>query len=188
LLSLLDQRQLVCLFFIVLVLLVLALLVNRKEAVESKHRTRGAKQKSRTCVYVDRSLVEQSGHHLRSNESLPDELIESQFVLVQETGYRVRRPQHRRWANRFVRVLGVLFRFVEDRFLGQVLSAELRPDIIANFTKRRVGNASRIGSHVGDQSDRAFFADLNAFVKPLRELHCLLHRKAELSRGFLLKL
>ena len=52
---------------------------------------------------------------------------------------------------------------------------------------RVVADARGIGTHVGDETDGAFLADLDAFIQPLRQHHGALHAEAQLARGFLLQ-
>src|SRR5215213_11923655 len=71
--------------------------------------------------------------------------------------------------------------------LGKIISAVLTVDVITNFPESSIGNARRVSSHVGDETDGTFGAKLNAFVKLLREHHRLLHCKTEFARSFLLQ-
>src|SRR5262249_10893509 len=54
--------------------------------------------------------------------------------------------------------------------------------------QRIVRDASRIGPHVRDQPDWTFFADVDALVESLGDLHRLANGEPQLSRGLLLKL
>ena len=89
--ALLDLRQLVLGLFVLFVLLVFALFVDRHEAVELDDRAGGAEQVTLARLDVNRRLVEYGRHHLRSNEALPDQLVERQLILAQEARHRVRR-------------------------------------------------------------------------------------------------
>src|SRR5262245_23130681 len=186
--ALLDLRQFRRALLVVFVLLVLAFLINREEAVELDHRACGAERVFLSGGDVDRGLIEDGGHHLRGDEPLPDKPVERQFVLLQIWRDLVRRAIGRSRADRLVRVLRVLLRAIVDRFFGQIFFAVLPDDEVADFRERALGDARRIGAHVGDQSDRAFAAEFDAFVQPLRDLHCFLGRKAQLARRLLLEL
>src|SRR5262249_29333528 len=118
--ALFDLRQFRRALIVVFVLFVLALLLNRGEAVELDHRAGGAERIFLAGGDVDRSLVEDGGHHLRRDESLPDQPVERQFVFLQIRRDLVRRAFGRGRADRFVRVLRVLLRTVIDRFFGKV--------------------------------------------------------------------
>src|SRR5215213_3940561 len=86
-----------------------------------------------------------------------------------------------------MRVLRIFFRAIVHGLLGKIVTAVLTVDVIANFTERRVRNARRISSHVGDETNGAFVTELDAFVKLLRQHHRPLHREPELARSFLLQ-
>ena len=51
-----------------------------------------------------------------------------------------------------------------------------------------LATSRRIGPHIADQTDRTFFAELDAFVEPLRDHHGPLGGEAELARRLLLEL
>ena len=70
----------------------------------------------------------------------------------------------------------------------QIIRAVLIADKLASFAKRGLADAGRVGAHVSDQTDRAFRADLNSFVKVLRNHHGALYGKAKFARSFLLQL
>src|SRR5262249_1999945 len=113
-----------------------AFFVNRQEPVELDDRTSRAEQITRTCAYVDRSLIQQGRHHLRRDESLPDQLVQRKLVFAQEARERIRRAQRRRRSDRFVGVLRIFLRAIKNGLLGQVISSELIRDEVAHFSKR----------------------------------------------------
>ena len=82
-----DRRQLVLQLLVFLVLLVLAFLVDRQEAVELRHAAGGAEQVRRAVlalgVDVDGGLVEHRRRHLRGDEAHPDQPVELELVLGQ---------------------------------------------------------------------------------------------------------
>src|SRR5262245_6079545 len=186
--ALLDLRQFRRALLVVFVLLVLALFINREKAVELDDRARGAERIFLAGGDVDRSLIEDGGHHLRRDEPLPDQPVERQLVLLQIWRDLVRRAFGRGRADRFVRVLRVLLRAVMNGFFWQIFFAVLLDDEVADFRERAFGDARRICAHVGDQPDRALAAEFDSFVQPLRDLHRLLGRKTQLTRRLLLEL
>ena len=87
-----------------------------------------------------------------------------------------------RLLRRFPRLVGI------GRF-GQKFLAEIFADQLAHLGQRIVGNLGRVGTHVGDESDRAFFASqIDAFIQALGDHHGALHAEAQLARGVLLEL
>ena len=85
-------------------------------------------------------------------------------------------------------VLRVLLTLVEVRLFRAILRTIARLDHGTHFIQRVGGNARRIGTHVGDQTDGAFFrTELHAFVQLLRQHHGALHTKAQLTSGLLLQ-
>ena len=77
-----------------------------------------------------------------------------------------------------MRVLGIGLRLVVNRLLGHVVGPELLPDVLAHVGQRLVGDAGRVGSHVGDETHGAFTRQLDALVELLRDHHRLLDREA----------
>ena len=77
---------------------------------------------------------------------------------------------------------------VDVRLLGQVLGAVASADELAHRVERVVRDARRVGTHVGDETDRAFVAELDALVEPLRDAHRAAGCEAELARRLLLQL
>ena len=48
-------------------------------------------------------------------------------------------------------------------------------------------DAGRIGTHISNEADGAFFAELHAFIQALRDHHGALHAEAQLAGGILLQ-
>ncbi len=61
--------------------------------------------------------------------------------------------------------------------LGAVLLSNKRTRFFLGFT----GHVDTIGTHVGNQTNRAFVADVNPFVELLRQRHGLLARKTQFA-------
>ena len=79
-------------------------------------------------------------------------------------------------------------RFVVDRMMRQIRVADLRPDQLAHFGQRRLGDARRVRAHIGDQSHRAFLGEFNTFVQALSQKHGFLDGKVQPARRFLLQI
>src|SRR5215831_5923666 len=91
-------------------------------------------------------------------------------------------------ANRFVRALRVLLLFVRVGRFRKIVWTVFFADVLANFGDGFRGNPDRVGTHVGNQTDRTLFAEFHAFVEALRDHHGAFHAEAELARGVLLEL
>ena len=144
------------------------------------------------AIHIDRGLVVDRRHHLRGDETLPDQGVELRelgaFGMCSE-GRRdaIRGPLHQRRADRFVGVLCALPVAVGVRLGWQVLCAVRRRDVLAQCGHRVVGDTRRIGTHIGDEAGRTFIAELDTFVEPLRECHRALRGVTMLARGILLQ-
>ena len=87
-----------------------------------------------------------------------------------------------------MRLLRVLLRFVDVLGRRQVLVAELLADPLANLLHRVGAHARGVGTHVGNQADRALRAQLNALIQPLRHTHRPADVETQPPRGLLLQL
>ncbi len=87
----------------------------------------------------------------------------------------------------FVRFLRVLrLAGVDARRAGHIALAIALADDLARIGDAFGRHLHAIGTHIGDETDR-LAADIDAFIKLLRDLHGALGREAELARGFLLQ-
>src|SRR5580698_2221990 len=93
-----------------------------------------------------------------------------------------------RGANGLVRILRVLLRLERVRRIRQVSTAELLLDPLADIRDRFRRNARRVGTHIGNKTDRAFARDLDAFIEALGYAHGAAHVEAKLARSILLQL
>ena len=183
----LHRRQLAA-FVIVLVLLVLAFLVHGEEARIDHRRAAGAEAVVAARRQIHRHGVQRGRHHLRGDRALPDQFVQAALVVAKEAADLGRRAQRGRGTHGFMRFLRVLgFGLVEVWFVGQRLGAEIAGDDVAQLAQRFGRQAHRVGTHVADQADCAFFANHHAFVQLLRNLHGALGGEAEFARGFLLQ-
>ena len=75
---------------------------------------------------------------------------------------------------------------VVTRLLERVRSPEFLRDHLTRLVKRALGHVERVGTHIGDETDRCAVADGDAFIELLREDHRPLHGISELARCLLL--
>ncbi len=133
--------------------------------------------------------VRQRGLHLARDELVPDERVELQLVRCEVFLDRVRRTRRIRGTHSLVCFLSTLrLRLVDVRLVRKVLVAiELR-DHLATRSDRVVGNARRVGTHVGDQTNLTVGARFDTFVQLLRDHHGLARTEAKHRRRLLLQL
>ena len=125
--------------------------------------------------------------HLRGDEAVPDELIESILIFRQIMLDKLRIERDIARANGLVAVLRVCLGLIAPGLTGIVFFAIAAADDLSGGSKRFFRDAKRVRSHVGDEADRALFPELHAFVELLGEHHRALRRQVQLSRGLLLK-
>ena len=95
----------------------------------------------------------------------------------------------RRGADGFVRLLRAFFStYTCSAARADTASPYCLPDHLADFGQRLVGNAGRIGTHISNEADQAFFAQFHAFIQALRDHHGALHAEAQLAGRILLQL
>ncbi len=86
-----------------------------------------------------------------------------------------------------MRILRVLTTLVLIGFIGAEFIAKLPFDHVPSRFHRFGGNADAIGTDIGDQTHRARFANIDAFIELLHHLHGFGGRKIELTARFLLQ-
>ena len=125
LLSGFERGQLVLQFLVLFVFAFLRLLVNSQEAVELDDRSGHAEPENFIAVLgvdVHRGLIEDRRIDLRSDEALPDQLVNLELIFFQILLELVGMAHRRRRTDRFVRSLRILLFFKSVRGFGQVLS------------------------------------------------------------------
>src|ERR1700683_5424975 len=172
---------------VVFLLFVLYGLVRGKIALELQHRSARTECVS-ASVHVNRSLVKNGRHHLRGHKARPDHLVELEHIVVEKAPDAVGRAGDVGRTNGFVLFLRVFFRFIEVGFFRQIALAVARSNVVAHLGDRVRRYLHRVRAHVGDQRDRAFVPELDAFVKALREHHGALGGVAQAVVAGLLKL
>ena len=113
--ALCDERELVLQILVIFVLLVFAFLVDFEKSLKFQNAPGRAENIRRLAlaesVDVDRGLIEPRRIHLRRDKPHPDQPVQLQLVFGEKFLERLGRTQSRSGADRFVRVLGVLFSF-----------------------------------------------------------------------------
>ena len=190
LLALGHQRELVLQLLVFFVFGILAFFIDFQEAIELGHRTRRAKQilvaRFAFRGHIDGGLIEHRRIHLRRHKAHPDQPVQLQLIFLQQRRDVVRRAHRRRGTNGFVGVLRFLLGLVDGRSGRQILGTEFSVDVLAHFGQSLVGNAGRVGTHVGNQTGETFISQFDAFVQALRQAHGTLHAEPQLASGFLL--
>ena len=143
--------------------LVLTFGVHADEAVELHDLARRAEDRV-VRLDVDARLLEARRLHLAGNEAVPDERVEIQLVLLEEGRNALGVVLDAGRTNRLVRVLRALLRAIDVRLLGDIVGAEALRDVAADGIEGVVREPGRVGAHVGDETDRAFLAELDAFI------------------------
>src|SRR5207302_7335201 len=64
----------------------------------------------------------------------------------------------------------------------------LLADVFAHLSDRLGSDAGRVGTHISNETDGAFLAQLHAFVQALRDHHGALDAEAQFARSILLQL
>ena len=128
-----------------------------------------------------------TGRHLAGNKAFPYQLI--QLILVAGKALLDlggRQVYHGR-ADGLVAVLRVGFG-AEGPGLRQRVVFPIGPlNVIMRRRKCLIGDAQRIGSHIGDQAHRTQVWQVDALVQLLRHLHGTLGLEAKPSGGILLQ-
>ena len=175
---------------LLVLLVVAALLIEGEEAGETHDLAARAKVElalSRFGEDVDRRALEFGALHLAGDGPGPDEFVELGLLGLEMAGDVARAARHVGRADRLVRLLGVLrLGGVFARRVRHVGVAEILADHAARGRDRLGREVDAVGSHIGDESDRAV-ADVDAFVEALGDLHGAGRREAELARGLLLQ-
>ena len=124
-------------------------------------------------------LIEESVRHLRGQRPLPDQVVEAPQILVDLAFERRRRQRGRGRADGLVGFLRVgLLVLVGARLGGYRLGAVKLAGHRAQFGDRLGAERGRVGTHVGDEADRAL-TEVDTFVQLLRDLHRAPRRQAE---------
>ena len=173
---------------IIFLFVVPTFLVKLQETVELQDRAIGPQD----GFLIGRSevrghLIENRALHLGSQSPLPDQFIELELVFI-EIGFHLGRATEQvRRTNRLVRFLRVLrFRAIDAWFFGQVILAEIHFDQPPAAADRFTAERNAVRPHISDQTNR-LAANIDTFIKLLRDLHCPAGAKSQFAAGFLLQ-
>ena len=131
-------------------------------------------------------LVHRVGH-LAGDETLPDQLVEQKLFLSEKRLDGLRGVRNTGGPDGLVRFLRGLAGFVVPRLRRQVGFAKLLADKGPQRAQRVMGDAHRVGPHVGDQADRIGLSDLQPLIELLGNPHGPRRGVAELVERFLLQ-
>ena len=186
--ALVDHRQALAVFIFWIV--VAAFLIDREEAVELHDLTGGAQfEHARASLGGDvhGGAFEFGRFHLARDGAHPDQFIEPELVVIEASLQRSGAARQIGRPDRFVsflRVLGlggVLARRIRDVRLAVVLTNDL-----ADLRNRFGSDRDTVGTHISNETC-GLSADIDAFIKTLRNSHGVRGRETELAAGFLLQ-
>ena len=133
--------------------------------------------------------IRDCGRHLRGDESPPNEVIEFILIAREVFFYRFWGSVDVRGSNGLVCVLnfdgfflGIFDGFVVNGFGGEIIFPVVISDIIAASGDGFVGDADRVGTDIGDETDGTV-GDIDAFEEFLSDARRRFRGKAELTRG-----
>ena len=101
--------------------------------------------------------------------------------------YQLRRQRDVARTNRLVRILRAGLGFEGAGLVGVIFLTVAAENKALGRFQRVLGQAQRIGSHIGDKADCAFAGDVHAFIKLLCNGHRAPRRHAQTAGGLLLK-
>ena len=175
---------------LVVAVVVAAFLIERKEAVELDDLAGGAKlEHARACLGrdIDGGALEFGGFHLACDGADPDQFIEPGLFGIEPAAHVGRPPRQVGRADGFVGFLRVLgLGLILARRIRHIGVAVILADHLARLRDRGAVDLHAVGSHIGDETG-GLAADIDAFIKPLRDPHGVRGRKAELAARFLLQ-
>ena len=101
--------------------------------------------------------------------------------------HAIRRERDIRRADGLVRVLRAGLGLIRARLAGVILRAVVLDDKRLCGGKRLIGQALRIGTHIGDEADRAAVGDIHTLIELLRDRHGAPRRHAQAAGSLLLQ-
>ena len=167
-------------------LVVAPLFIDCRKAGKAQALVRGAEHMASAggldCRHVIHGVL-----HLRGDEPAPDELIQPELVLRQVVLDLLRVERDVTRTDGFVRVLRAALGLIAPGRTGIIRRAIAAFDDVARRRERFFRNTQRIGTHIGDETDRALARDLHTFIKLLRDHHRAARGHVELAGRLLLK-
>ena len=166
--------------------LVFSLLVNRQKTGEADALVAGAEGIAGT-LGINGDCIIQGVRHLGGQEPAPDQLIQPVLLPGQASLNLLRVQFHMGGTDGFMGILRRGFCFECVEFPVVVLLA------VAGFNKlcRRchglIGQAQGVGTHIGDETQRALTCHIHALIELLGDGHGALGGHIQLSGGLLLQ-
>ncbi len=166
-------------------LLFLVALPHLVETIEREDRT-GHTEHVLAAFDLDLCLVVNGRRHPAGDESSPDELVELLLVRAEVLAHGLGGPVDVSRSDALVRILRTWAHLAGPRptdVLVPVLLLDPSLDLGLGFGR----DARRVGTHIGDQTRRAFVPELDTFVEVLGHAHGAAWRKTQPARGILLQ-
>ena len=181
--ALLERRQRAAHFAC---LLVLRLFIHSGIARELLLGVVGAEEIARAAGVHDDVVIHGVGH-LAGREAAPDEPVEPVLLRREIVAHAIRRERDIRRADGLVRVLRAGLGLIRARLAGVILRAVMLDNKGLCSGERLVGQALRIGTHIGDETDRTAVSDVHALIELLRNRHGAPRRHAQAAGSLLLQ-
>jgi len=148
---------------------------------ELEHRP-GCPQAVAPCRDRDHRLVEDRGRHLAGHQSPPDQVVQLVLVIIEEPPHALGGADDVRRADGLMRLLGALGLLPRDPGAHELLPV-FRLDELHRLLPGLLGDASGVGSHVGDEADGTL-GRIDALVELLGHGHRLARREVQpIGRG-----
>ena len=182
-LSLGERRQLrvLFLFFIVARLLIERGITGKLDAAGARAELVAVRLDLHADAGVDRV------RHLTGEEAAPDQAVEAVLLAGEARLDALRRQLDARRADRLVRVLRARLGAETARGRGIVVLAIAAEDELLGGGKRLLGDAQRVGTHIGDEAHGALALDVHALIELLRDRHGAARRHVQLAGRLLLE-
>ena len=167
-------------------ILVPALFVDRDKAGEL-HGLMGRTEHMTRAGGVNGNRVKDGVGHLGCQKTAPDQLIKPVLIPVQTAFDPLRVKLHMGWPDGFVGILRAGFCLEHVELAVIVRLAIAGADQSGGCRHGLIGQAQRIGSHIGNQAEGALPGHIDAFIELLRHGHGMLGRHAQLPGCLLLQ-
>ena len=167
-------------------LLVLRLFVHGGVARKLLLGVVGAEEIARAAGIHDNIIVHGVGH-LAGGEAAPDEPVETVLLRCEVVAHTIRRERDIRRANGLMRVLRADLGLIRARLAGVILRAVVLDDERLCRGERLVRQTLGVGTHIGDETDRAAVGNIHALIQLLRDRHGAPRRHAQTAGGLLLQ-
>ena len=167
-------------------LLVLRLFVHGGVARKLLLGVVGAEEIARAAGIHDDVIIHGIGH-LAGGEAAPDEPVETVLLRCEVVAHTIRRERDIRRANGLMRVLRTGLGLIRARLAGMILRAVVLDDERLCRGERLVRQTLGVGTHIGDEADRAAVGNIHALIQLLRDRHGAPRRHAQTAGSLLLQ-